>query len=342
MAEKKNDDVEKTPKKRGRKPKQDVAANEGKENITMSTKTQNNITMQNVQSRMASIFRQNKDLNLLDYINAMGRINQNNNPYVQNERIKRINALPKSSTKQDTAKALENPGSNEQLFRSESWALYYQNYVYNNLLKLNRDVPMYFNYVLPKGVSLSDCKKSDFKKEMKFVEDFVDKLNVRKAGKDISLSVAIEGKRSYVFRTGFNKEKTKVNYAVLQKLPSEWVKYTAIGSSTDYVTSFDFIMFLQPGESLDRYPPFFSDIWEAILENKIVQLDENGRYKFIPEMVDNLDGKYNYELEYKNDRYMYWVELPQIEVVEFGSDDTNPLQVPDYIGLFTDLRGLDD
>ena len=198
------EDIEKVPKKRGRKPKQDVTVNEEKENITMSTKKQSNITMQTVQSRMASIFRQNRDLNLLDYINAMGRINQNNNPYVQNERIKRKNAVPKSSTKQDTAKALENPGSNEQLFRSESWALYYQNYVYNNLLKLNRDVPMYFNYVLPKGVSLSDCKKNDFKKEMKFVEDFVDKLNVRKAGKDISLSVAIEGKRSYVFRTGLN------------------------------------------------------------------------------------------------------------------------------------------
>ena len=55
------EDVEKVPKKRGRKPKQDVAVNEEKENITMSTKKQSNITMQNVQSRMASIFRQNRD-----------------------------------------------------------------------------------------------------------------------------------------------------------------------------------------------------------------------------------------------------------------------------------------
>ena len=336
------EDIEKVPKKRGRKPKQDVTVNEEKENITMSTKKQSNITMQNIQSRMAQIFNQNKNLGINDYILAMGKINQNNNPYIQNERIKRINASPRSSTKQDTAKALENPGSNEELFKSESWALYYQNYVYNNLLKLNRDVPMYYNYVLPKNVSLSDCKKKDFKKEMKFVEDFVDKLNIRKAGKDISLSVAIEGKRSYVFRTGFNKDKTKVNYAVLQKLPSEWVKYTAIGSSTDYVTSFDFMMFLQAGESVDRYPLFFRDIWDAILENKIVELDENGKYTFKPQNADNLNGRYGYELEYKNDRYMYWVELPQVEVVEFGSDDTSPLQVPDYIGLFTDLRGLDD
>ena len=122
----------------------------------MSTKKQSNITMQNIQSRMAQIFNQNKNLGINDYILAMGKINQNNNPYTQNERIKRINASPRSSTKQDTAKALENPGSNEELFKSESWALYYQNYVYNNLLKLNRDVPMYYNYVLPKNVSLSD------------------------------------------------------------------------------------------------------------------------------------------------------------------------------------------
>ena len=39
---------------------------------------------------------------------------------------------------------------------------------------------------------------------------------------------------------------------------------------------------------------------------------------------------------------MYWVELPQDLVFEFGADNSNVLQIPDYVGLFTDFRGLDD
>lgn len=316
-----------TKPKRGRPTKKDVS--EGKTTVTMTQ----------VQSRMSEIFNNYRNLDVNTYIQAMSNAWISNNPFVQNQRIKRINSPIRSSTKENIATALENPENNESLFRSESNALFYQNYVYNNILKLNREVPMYFNYVTPCNVSLSDCKKSEFKKEMKFIEEFVEKLNLRKTGKDIALNVAIEGKRSYVMRTSYKPDKSQVHYALLQKLPSEWVKYTGIGSNTDLITSFDFMMFLQPGESIDNYPPFFRDIWENLLENKIIVLnDKTGKYEFYPQNT----GSLNYMLEYSQDRYFYWVDLPQEDVYVISSDNSNPLAIPDYVGLFTDFRGLDD
>ena len=146
---------EKKVEKRGRKPIE-KSTNEEKSNITMS----------HVQSRMSEIFNSYKNIGLNDYINAMSKAWETNNPYIQNQRIKRINAPIRSSTKKEIANALESPENSESLFRSESNALYWQNYVYNNILKLNREVPMYFNYVTPCNVSLSDCKSEEFKKEM--------------------------------------------------------------------------------------------------------------------------------------------------------------------------------
>lgn len=325
---KSNESESKSGKKRGRKPIE-KSTNEEKDSVTMSQ----------VKSRMSEIFNSYKAMSVGNYIDAMSKAWQTNNPYIQNQRIKNINAPIHSSTKQEIALALEHPEQHEELFRSESQSLYFQNYVYNNILKLNREVPMYFNYVTPCNVSLSNCKSKDFKTEMKFVEDFVEKLNLRKVGKDIALDTAIEGKRSYVFRTSYKQDKSKVNYAILQKLPSKWIKYTAIGSSTDYITSLDFMMFLQPGEDIENYPPFFKDIWNNLLENKIIVLnDKTNKYEFYPQNADNLD----YMWEYSNERYMYWVELPQEEVVVFGTDNSNPLALPDYVGLFSDFRGLDD
>lgn len=325
---KKKDDS-KTVTKRGRKPVE-KSINEDKENITMTQ----------VKSRMSEIFTNYRNIGLNDYINAMSKAWETNNPYIQNQRIKKINSPIRSSTKQEIAAALESPDGNEALFRSESQALYWQNYVYNNILKLNREVPMYFNYVTPCNVTLEDCKKKEFKTEMNFVEDFVEKLNLRKVGKDIAINVALEGKRSYVVRTSYKKDKSKVNFAVLQKLPSEWVKYTGLGSSTDYITSFDFMMFLQPGENIDNYPPFFREIWDNLLDNKIIILNEKtGKYEFYPQ---NTGAIKDHMLEYSNDRYFYWVDLPQEEVYVFGSDNSSALAIPDYVGLFSDFRGLDD
>lgn len=263
------------------------------------------------------------------------------NPFIQNSRLKRINSPISTKDKKTLDNAIKNPENNEYIFKTESQALYFQNYVYSNLLRLNRDVPKFYNYATPCDVTSEDCKTSVFKKEMKFVNEILHKMNIRQLGKDIAMDIGLEGKRSYVFRSHYSKDKKIVDYATLQKLPSQWIKYTAIGSNTDYITSMDFMMFLQPGESVDFYPPFFRKIWEDLIDNGVFFENEDGKKGFNLNNVGNLQDSKNI-LEVDGNRYMYWVELPQTEVYEFGSDNSHPLALPEYIGLFSDLRGLDD
>ena len=263
-----------------------------------------------------------------------------NNPFIKNSRLKNINSPITMKEKTELDKAIKNPAEHEELFRGESQSLYFQNYVYSNLLKINREVPQYFNYAIPVDVSEDDCKKTDFRKEMRFVNKVLKKFNIRKMAKDIAMDVAIEGKRSYIFRTSYDKDKKNVNFALFQKIPSRWIKYTNIGSTTDYVTSLDFMMFLEPGESLDNYPPSFKKIWEDLINEEIF-VDSNGKKKFNPTAISN-SNRSNDILEMMDGRWMYWVELPQDEVFEFGADNSHAFQIPDYIGLFSDLRGLDD
>ena len=319
--------------------KKKIPTNEHQRNIQMDDNNEN-ISIQEPYLRMQSLFSRyaSTGVSSEQFVAAMGN-SFINNPFLQNARLKRINSPISSNDKKVLDKAIKNPQDNENLFKSESQALYYQNYVYSNLLRLNREIPKYFHYAIPMNVSAEDCKKDDFKKEMRFVNEILRSLNVRKTGKDIAMDVALEGKRSYVFRSSFNKNTGTVDYAVLQKLPSQWVKYTSIGSNTDYITSMDFMMFLQPGESVDFYPPFFRQIWDELVHNGIFYQDEAGNTKFNVNNVNKIKNSKNV-LEIVNNRYMYWVELPQTEVFEFGADDSHSFALPEYIGLFSDLRGF--
>ena len=89
------------------------------------------------------------------------------------------------------------------LLRSESQALYFQSYVYNNLIKINREVPMCFNYVTPCDVDVKTCKTEAWKKEWQFVNRFVEKFDLRRICKDIAIDIALEGKKSYVYRSSY-------------------------------------------------------------------------------------------------------------------------------------------
>ena len=324
-------------KKKGRPTLIKDTNNEQQKEIVMDQK----INVQEPYLRMSQMFNKytSQGITGSQFLTALGS-SFKNNPFIQNSRLKRINSPITSTTKSGLDKAIKNPANSEEIFCSESQSLYFQNYVYNNLLKINREVPQYYYYATPVNVSAEDCKKKDFRKEMHFVNDLLDKLNIRKTGKDIAMDIALEGKRSYIFRHSYSGNKESVDFALFQKIPSSWIKYTNIGSSTDYVTSLDFMMFLQPGESLDFYPPYFKEIWDELIQDEIFIQDNLGVTTL---NINNISkSKRNDNLEYVDGRYMYWVQLPQSEVFEFGSDNSHTLRLPEYMGLFSDLRGLDD
>ena len=72
-----------------------------------------------------------------------------NNPFLQNARIKQINSPAKKLDQEAVQDALSNPENGEKPLMQFSMWLYYTNYVYNLLIKLNRDTAKYNWYYLP-------------------------------------------------------------------------------------------------------------------------------------------------------------------------------------------------
>lgn len=326
-------------KKRGR-PRKDPAiiTNEETKLITMSQTEQENLTLNTVRNRWANIFNKYANLGFDSISNAWSQsFSSLNNPFLQNARIKQIN---NASTKIDSStlkKCLDNPGQNENLLGSVSMDLYYTNYIYNMLIKLNRDTPLYNFYVLPQYLE-ENVNKKDFQKESERVDNIIKTFNPKLTFKTIATQVNLEGKASYLVRTSYNKD--NCNFFLLQKLNSDMVKLTGFGSKQQFIASFNMMIFLQPAYDVSQYPEYIRKVWEDMMGKEIVVEDKynKGHYQFNPKA----DIPKNHTLEWDGEYYMYWVKLPQELCYTFYQDGATPMAFPDTIGLFSDFNDLED
>lgn len=220
-------------------------------------------------------------------------------------------------------------------------SLYYQNYVYSNLLKVHRDIPQYFNYIVPRNVTKKELQSDDFIKEKNFVQTFTEKFDLPLTFKNVTMQVSEEGKSSYVFRSSHDIKKGIVDFAVLQKLPPDYIKYTGYGSDSPLICSFNFMMFLNPIYDINQWPKWMGDIWDQLLKEGIVtqKPNKNGGYTNVFNLKEPISP--NHIIEGVDGSYAYWVELPQDLVWTFGSDFSSPLAIPEYVGLFADLSELE-
>ena len=76
-----------------------------------------------------------------------------------------------------------------------------------------------------------------------------------------------------MFRTSCDKNKKIVDYALLQKLSPEHVKYRGYGSDSPLIVSFNFLMFLDPRYNINQWPSWFGDIWKKLQEEQIINLN---------------------------------------------------------------------
>ena len=335
-------------KKRGRPPKnkENFDINENQAQIKMVENQP--VTVQSVNNRLHQIFNR-MNMEGISYSNFKNAINRSpvgndiftSNPFVQNQRIKKSNQKSISHSKQEIQRALNTPESNEGLLRESSMSLFYNNYVYSNLLKVHRDIPQYFNYIVPKYIQKSDLFKKDFENEKMFVQKFIDKFDIPLTFKNTTMQVSQEGKASYVFRSSHDTKKGIVDFALLQKLPPDYVKYTGYGSDSPLICSFNFMMFTNPVYDIGQWPSWMGSIWEELIENGIISRKQtaNGGYAHEFNLKEPL--KSNHIIEGVNGSYAYWVELPQDLVWTFGSDFSTPLAIPEYVGLFSDLSELE-
>nr|DAD96834.1 MAG TPA: Portal protein [Siphoviridae sp. ct5op20] len=214
--------------------------------------------------------------------------------------------------------------------------LYYTNYVYNILVKLNRDTPLYKWYVTPIDASEDDTKTDAFKKESKKVDQIIKKFKPSLTLRTVTTQVSLEGKSSYLPRISYDKD--TVNFFVLQKLNPDMVKLTSFGSKQQFGASFNMVIFLQPAYDVSQYPKFIQDAWEEMLATGVVTMDKKGKVKFNPRA--KLPA--GHILENKNGNYMYWVPLPQDLCYTFYFDGSHANMFPDFLGLFDDLSDLDN
>lgn len=331
-------EISKPIKKRGRpkkEPKSNIIENEEVKQVQMSQ--QENITMNQVGQRWATIFSKYSNMGFDSLNSAWTQAwTQLNNPFVQNYRIKEINARPQKLSSDELKKSLANPENSEMNLQRVSMSLYYTNYVYNSLIKLNRDTPLYNYYVIPQYVSDKDYETDLFKEESQKVDKILKAFKPNLTLKTISTQVYTQGKTSYLPRISYdNKE---VNFFLLEKLNSDMVKLTGFGSEQQFITSFNMMIFLQPGYDVSQYPQFIRDVWEDMLDVGMIKKDKKGKNIYNPkaELVDN--GT----LEWNGSYYLYWVELPQDLCYTFYSDGSHPNAFPDMIGMFNDFNDLDD
>lgn len=347
-------------KRRGRPKKQEEPErNEMKKEITMTSKTNSTITKTNNTIINTNPNPPRPDVSLLDVQNkwqslitrygatqeGMLKLNTTmsssliKNPFLQNTRIKESSAQIVDRSKEEIQEALLSPQNNEQLFRETSMLLNFQNYVYNSLLRLNREVPEYHYYFTPLHIRKSEMDNKEFKKEVNFVDSILLSFNPKLRFKTINMQVQQEGKCSYLVRKSYDKAHGKVNFFLLQKLNPDMVKLTGLGSKQQYTVSFNMMIFLNPAYDVSQYPPYIAEIWEEMQKNGMVQKDAKTKaLKFYPKGTLNS----NHLLEYANNSYYYWVELNQNDCVTFGQDLSTPLVLPETIGMFLDFEELSD
>ena len=297
------------------------------------------------------------------------------NPFLQNQRLKMINTYPSELDTETLTKIISNPGGSEISLRGEGWSLSSSQYLYYKILRLAADIPMFKYYKIPELLeNKNDYSKPAFIREDIFVDDWLNKFDVVNTLKKTSLEVKREGKPTYLLRNSISTnpdgQKT-VNYTTFQKLPSNYVKLTGIGEH-GYIASLNMMMFLNPAFSLEQYPDYIRDIWDALMTSGAIY--ENPEYKngkpgvdkykidintlknfkytytdSVTGVTDVLSGNITIEKPESNGKaklkavnYMYWVQLPQDVCYTFCSDASNAWAIPDTSGLFLGLRELTD
>lgn len=289
------------------------------------------------------------------------------NPFLQNQRIKNLYTQAKAYGKADISEFLANPGNNERPLRSLSWANSSSQQIYYNILRRSCDIPLYNWYVIPDLMeSDSDYNGEVFQNEDKLVQEWLETFDVQNTFKTIALEVKREGKSSYLLRnkiSGVGKSKT-VDFCTLQKMPTDWIKITGKGS-LGYTISFNMMYFLNIANSPSFFGEFIEAAWNDMIYNGIVTLPEGSqKYEFHPEAVikvneDKTIKEYTFSYEGitvkpiiesitegigrgRNQRYMFWLQMPYDICYTFGSDNSHPWMAPDTMGLMLKMQELTD
>ena len=270
------------------------------------------------------------------------------NPFVQNQRLKRLLTLPAEFDKANLVDAIKDPGNNEQMLRAAVGSLSSSNFLFYKILRESTDIPLFKHQIIPPCLDkVQDYKKPAFVRERKLVHEWVREFNVVTTFKRIAMEVKREGKVCYMLRNSFNYDKPNevgVNYAYLQKMPTDYIKLTYLGK-LGYGASFNMMWFFTPGTDPRQFGPWLQQVWEDMNATGIVIEDKKKMKQLNPFLASTYAPLYKGKkmktlLEKSGNTFYYWVTLPQDLFYVFSSDPSVPYQAPDTAGLVLDLQNL--
>jgi len=342
-------------KKRAGRPKKKVAEipNENEALLTMEKKEKKEITvtqevgkvsaipdyvsLDDLQNRWRNVFGQYGGKMSFDQLTSAWNqsMNPGNNPFTQNRRVKQIITPAQKFTKDELSAMVDDAENNEENLRAISWYLYYTEYVFQNIVKLNREVPNFNYWYSP--LYLEANGGDSVKKESVFVDKILKKFSPKLTFKTVATQCAVEGKCTYLTRLSYDKK--DVNYMVLQKLNPNEVKIVGLGSRNRYIVAFNFAIFLRAGYFPSQYPQYIQDIWQSMIDGEMIVEDKKGQKKINPRA--KLPEGYILESS-PNGGWLFWATLPQDAAVTFYSDGAHNNSFGDMISLLEPFSTLSD
>lgn len=280
------------------------------------------------------------------------------NPYIQNNRVKRVSTLPGNYDKKSIVQMLKAPQSSEIELRSVAAGLEWTAYPFRKIRSTYQAINTCKYYHYPAYLTRDEAKDSSVRRE----GVLLDKLN-RRLRPDVWARQIIgeawkEGKVFYTPRYSVDKSHNAANYAFLQKLPSDWCKIVGINSESKYTVAFDMMYFLSvPGADWrqfgDLFEPYLSAFAETVTPAEYGQI---GKIVYGSHTVKSADGRrFCVDLEKVREnalgtpdvyniggRWFYWVTLPAQRVWTFEIDDTERTVAPMATGLFLSFSQISD
>lgn len=290
-----------------------------------------------------------------------------NNPEIRNVVLKNIKTMPYLPDRDTVENALSNPRNNEKLLRSIGSNLINTCYPLYKLIRFYSDILTYKGYVHSQGVKQEAMSKPRFNKEKRFVQQWIDKLQPERTFRRITSEVFKEGKRAYVWMDKYEKDVTnkfeeddgnkietisasfdeynrKVKHVMLKELPDDYIKIVGISPNSYYTIAFNFAYFLGGnGVDIKDYPPVFKEYYDILNSAKGEFKTSKGKkslFSFDEKKLGNLVVKSEYDSSKRS--YCYWVDIPSTEAIVFSSDESTPIQAPNFMGLYlmsVDLQG---
>ena len=260
------------------------------------------------------------------FYNAFSRVGYglNNEPFINNMRVKAINPLPADYTKEELGEFLLSPQTSELSLRKVAEALKWTAYPIFKLQKSYADMLTYRHYVKPLYVEKDKAKTDEFLREWRIVDKAEKAFCVEEFGHQAAAQALLQGKVFYVTRSSIDKVHNKVNYIFHQQIPTAWSRIIGFNNISKYTVSFDMMYFLQPATDYrqygDLFEPFIRDFENIFVEPKetdkirakyvYATVKAGGREYHVDLNAVNKNGEGNPQMYMQNRLYRATLSLP--------------------------------